>query len=63
MAGSLLLPFEGFRRERELVGKILLTYGELEFAMLNIFGAVVENGVTALRNVSASQRSEPTGRL
>ena len=36
MADALLVAFADYRREREIVGKILIAYGELEHVLLDM---------------------------
>lgn len=50
MSGEeLLLPFEGLRKERELIGKMLLAYNELEYVLLDMLIAVLRDGQAAIR--------------
>lgn len=49
MANHLLIQFEPFPKEKELISEILLSYGELEFVMLDILNAVLKNSQTAVR--------------
>ena len=46
---ELLLPFEGLRKERELIGKMLLAYNELEYVLLDMLIAVLGDGQAAIR--------------
>ena len=51
MADALLLPFAGFRREREIIGKILIAYGEMEHVLLDMLIAVLGDGQAAIRTM------------
>ena len=51
MASQLLIQFEKFPKEQALVGEMLLAYGEIEFALLDILSAVQKNLQTAIRTL------------
>jgi len=51
MLDALLVPFAGFRREREIVGKMLVAYGELEIAVLDILTSVLKDGQASARTM------------
>ena len=51
MGSSLLIQFDGARKERDLIGRILLGYGEIEFTLLTVLGGVLNNNLTALRTM------------
>jgi hypothetical protein len=51
MPDALLLAFEGHRREREIVGKILIAYGELEHVVLDMLIATLRDGQAAIRTM------------
>ncbi|MGA7996641.1 MAG: hypothetical protein WCA28_17300 [Bradyrhizobium sp.] len=58
----LLLVFENFPKERELVGKILVAYGELEFAILGCISAVLSDDLDTSARILFRVRGE-TARL
>lgn len=47
----MLLAFEGRQRELQLIGKILLSYGELEFILLDTLGSVLKSRTHAVRTM------------
>ena len=51
MPTSLLIAFDRFPKERELIARMILAYGEIEFAMLDILGAIFKNQQTAVRTL------------
>lgn len=51
MASSLLITLDQFPKERDLIARMILAYGEIEFAMLDILGAIFKNQQTAVRTL------------
>jgi hypothetical protein len=51
MNTSLLIAFDEFPEELRLVSRMILAYGEIEFAFLDILGAVFKNSQTAIRTL------------
>lgn len=51
MGGTLLVQFRGFRAERDLIAKMLLSYGELEFFMLDILTVAINDSNAAIRTM------------
>lgn len=48
---GLLSAFADYPREKELIGQMVLAYGELEFCLLGIVAAVLESAEAALRTL------------
>jgi len=40
----LLVDFDGFEQEQQLVGRMLMAYGELEFEIAHVMGRAIEGG-------------------
>jgi hypothetical protein len=57
MAG-MLLEFEKFPRERDLIGQMLMTYGELEFALLGNLREILDTDVNTTTKVLFRVRGE-----
>lgn len=51
MQTSLLTDLDRFPEERDLIARMILAYGEIEFAMLDILGAIFQNQQTAVRTL------------
>ena len=54
----MLLEFEKFPRERDLIGQMLMTYGELEFALLGILSEILGTDVSTTTKVLFRVRGE-----
>lgn len=56
----LLYEFQNFPKEQEAIGKMLIAYGEIEFAILSCLGAVLNNDMAfALRILFRVQGEGP----
>ena len=48
---TLLIQLENFPRERELISRMILAYGELEFAMMDLLAATLNDSTAAVRTL------------
>lgn len=55
---NVLYEFNDFPRERELVGKLLIAYGELEFAIMGCLRAVLDDDVNTATRILFRVRGE-----
>ena len=51
MASTLLINLDAHPEARDLIARMILAYGELEFVMLDTLGAVLNDTSTALRTI------------
>jgi hypothetical protein len=54
----LLFEFESFPMERDLIGRMLLAYGELEFAVLGVVSQVMSDDIPTTTRVLFRVRGE-----
>lgn len=48
---TLLIPLDQFPHERDLVARMILAYGELEFCMLDLLAAALDDTAAAVRTL------------